>query len=157
MKTSSGFFTIPATKKRGKKGQLNLSFGMIFSIILIIVFLAFGFYAITKFIDLQNSVQIENFLRDFQKDVDNMWKSREGSQIISYPLPGKISAVCFKDDELQNLEFISNTIIKGDLIENLDIAKITQEEDPYCIQNVKGKVTLKIVKDFGETLVRVER
>jgi len=158
MKTTRDFArSSHALLPRNRSGQLNLSFGMIFSIVLIIVFLAFGFYAITKFIDLQNSVQIENFLRDFQKDVDTMWKSREGSQIISYPLPSKISAVCFKDDELQNLEFISGTIIKGDLIENLDIAKITQEEDPYCIQNVKGKVTLKIVKDFGETLVRVER
>jgi hypothetical protein len=130
---------------------------MIFSIILIIVFLAFGFYAIKKFIDLQSSVQIENFLRDFQNDVNTMWKSREGSQEIAYPLPSKISAVCFKDDEFQNLEFVSNQLLSGDLIENIDIAKITLEEDPYCIQTLKGKITLKIVKEFGETLVSVER
>ncbi len=144
-------------KMKNHKGQLNLSFGMIFSIILIIVFIAFGFYAITKFIELQDSIQIENFLRDFQQDIDTMWKSSQGSQNIKYPLPNKVSAVCFKDDEFQNLEFVSSTLIKGDLIENIDIAKITKDEDPYCIQNVKGKVSLTIVKGYGESLVRVER
>lgn len=143
--------------KRLKKAQLNLSFGMIFSIILIIVFIAFGFYAITKFIDLQNSVQIESFLRDFQQDVDRMWKSSQGSQEIKYPLPNKISAICFKDNEFQNLEFASKRLINGDLIENIDIKKITQEENPYCIQTSKGKISLTLVKDYGETLVRVER
>jgi hypothetical protein len=143
--------------KRGKKGQLQLSFGMIFSIILIIAFLGFGFYAIMKFIDLQNSIQIENFLRDFQQDIDKMWKSSQGSQTIKYPLPSKISAVCFKNDEFQNLEFISNSMIKGDLIENIDIAEITEKENPYCIQNVKGKISITLIKDYGETLVRVER
>jgi len=143
--------------KRLKKAQLNISFGMIFSIILIIFFLAFGFYAIKKFIDLQNSIQIENFLRDFQQDVDRMWKSSQGSQEVKYPIPSKISAVCFKDNEFQNLELISSSLKKGDLIENIDIAKITKEEDPYCIQVSKGKISLTIVKDYGEILVRVER
>jgi len=140
-----------------KRGALELSFGMIFSIILIIVFLAFGFYAIMKFIDLQKTIQIENFLRDFQNDVDKMWKSSQGSQNLVYSLPTKISAVCFKNDEFQNLEFISKEIIKGKMIEHIDIEKITEDENPYCIQNVKGKISLTILKDYGETLVRVER
>lgn len=140
-----------------KRGQLNLSFGMIFSIILIIVFIAFGFYAITKFIELQNTIKIENFLKDFQKDVDSMWKSSQGSQVLSYSLPTKISSVCISDDEFQNLRFMSNEIIPGKEINNLDIANITSAENPFCIENAKGKVTLTLVKNFGETLVRVER
>lgn len=140
-----------------KRGQIDLSFGMIFSIILIIAFLAFGFYAITKFIDLQKSIQIQNFLRDFQNDVDKMWKSPQGSQPLTYPLPAKISAVCFIDNEFQNLKFTSNEIINGKLIRNLDIANITASENPYCIGNIKGKIRFTIAKDFGETLVRVER
>jgi hypothetical protein len=143
--------------KRGRKGQLQLSFGMIFSIILIIVFIAFGFYAITKFIDLQKTIQIENFLRDFQNDVDKMWKSPQGSQVITYSLPTKITSICFVDDEFQNLKFTSNEIIVGKMIENLNIAEITAVENPFCIGNIKGKIRLTIVKDFGETLVRVER
>lgn len=140
-----------------KRGQLNLSFGMIFSIILIIVFIAFGFYAITKFIDLQKTIQIQSFLNNFQNDVDNMWKSPGGSQPVTYPLPTKISSVCFSNDEFQNLKFTSNEIIQGKNIENLNIANITAIENPYCIPNIKGKISLTLAKDFGETLVRVER
>jgi len=144
-------------KKRGGGGQLEISFGMIFSIILIIIFLAFGFYAITKFIGLQNSIQIENFLRDFQNDVDGMWKSNQGSQNLVYSLPNQIISVCFKNDEFQNLQFTSNGIIKGKMIEHIDIAKTTKDESPLCIQKIKGKISLTIVKEYGETLVSVER
>lgn len=140
-----------------EKGQIKLSFGMIFSIVLIIIFLAFGFYAITKFIELQNSIQIEKFLNDFQDDVNKMWKSPQGSQSLVYSLPTKIISVCFEDDEFENLRFTAKEIIKGKKIENIDIEKITEEEDPFCIQNTKGKVSLIIVKEYGETLVKVTR
>lgn len=140
-----------------KRGQLEISFGMIFSIILIIIFLAFGFYAIKKFIGLQNTIQIENFLRDFQNDVDKMWKSNQGSQNLVYSLPGQITSICFKNDEFQNLQFTSNEIIKGKMIEHIDILKTTKEESPLCMGNIKGKVSLTIVKEYGETLVSVER
>jgi hypothetical protein len=152
-----GKFSLCNFFQKKRRGALELSFGMIFSIILIIVFLAFGFYAITKFIALQHTIQIENFLRDFQDDVNKMWKSSQGSQNLVYSLPTKINAVCFKNDEFQNLEFISKEIIKGKMIEHIDIEKTTKEENPFCIQNVKGKISLRIVKDYGETLVRVER
>jgi len=140
-----------------KRGALEISFGMIFSIILIIIFLSAAFYAITKFIGLQRTIQIESFLRDFQDDVDKMWKSSQGSQNLVYTIPTKINAVCFKYDEFQNLEFNSKEIINGKMIEHIDIAKTTKNESPLCIQNVKGKISLTIVKEYGETLVTVER
>ncbi len=140
-----------------KRGQLNLSFGMIFSIILIIVFLAFGFYAIKKFIDMQQTIQVETFLNDFETDVNAMWKSAQGSQTLVYSLPNKVNSVCFEDDEFENLKFVSDTIINGRLVEHLDIVRTTATEDPYCIQNVKGKLSLTLVKSYGESLVKVER
>jgi hypothetical protein len=144
-------------QKKNHRGQLDISFGMIFSIILIIVFLAFGFYAIKKFIDLQRTIQIESFLKDFQNDVDKMWKSPQGSQKLSYTLPTKISEVCFTNNEFENLIFTSKEIIRGKMIENIDIGNITSQEDPFCIQNTKGKVSFTIAKDYGETLVRVQK
>ena len=140
-----------------KKAQMEISFGMIFSIILIIAFLGVGFYAIVKFLDLQKSIQIETFSRNLQNDVDTMWKSAGGSQNLNYQLPTKISSVCFIDDPTQNLQFTSNEIIKGKEINNLDIGNITAIENPYCINNIKGKVSLTLAKDFGETLVKVMR
>jgi len=140
-----------------KKGQLDISFGMIFSIILIIIFIAAGFYAIMKFLEFQKSIQIQNFMRDLQDDIDRMWGSNQGSTPHSYTLPTNINAVCFKNDEFQNLEFESKGIIPGKMMEHIDIAKTTKDESPLCIQNVKGKVSFTIAKDYGEALVTVER
>ncbi len=142
---------------RNRSGQLNISFGMIFSIILVIAFLGVGFYAIKKFIGFQETIQVENFMRDFQQDVDKMWKSAQGSQVITYSLPTKINSVCLSNDDFQNLRFTSSEIINGKMIEHLDIASITAKEDPYCITNSRGKVSMTISKDYGETLVRVRR
>jgi len=130
---------------------------MIFSIILIIIFIAAGFYAITKLLALQRTIQIESFLKDFQDDVDKMWASNQGSQDLTYSLPTNINAVCFRNDEFQNLEFSSSEIIKGKLIGHIDIAKTTKDESPLCIQNVKGKISLTIAKDYGEALITIKR
>lgn len=140
-----------------KRGQLEISFGMIFSIVLIIAFLGFGFYAITKFIDFQNTIKIQKFLSDFQNDVSNMWKSPQGSTNLAYELPTYISSVCFVNDEYANLIFTAKDIIPGKEIDYLNIKNITSVENPYCIQNVKGAVHITILKDFREQLVRVER
>jgi hypothetical protein len=143
-------------KERG--GQLNLSFGMIFSIILIIIFLVFGFYAIKKIIELQQEVQIKQFLKDFQSDIDKMWKSSQGSNEVSYSLPKKIISICFiNNNSFENLRFTSEQIITGEKINNIDVDKITENENPFCIDNIKGKINIIISKDFGEMLVTVTK
>jgi hypothetical protein len=144
-------------KSVNKKGQLDISFGMIFSIILIIIFLAFGFYAITKFLDFQQTIQISTFLNNFQNDVNTMWKSAQGSQTVTYQLPTKVKSVCFVNNEFENLKFTSDQIISGEKIDNIDVVKITETVSPFCIENVKGKLSMTIVKNFGEALVIVKK
>jgi hypothetical protein len=141
-----------------KRGQMNLSFGMIFSIILIIIFLAFGFYAITKFLELQDSIQVEQFLSDVQDDVNTMWKSPQGSREVGYSLPSKIDSVCFFDyDEFENLKFTSERIISGGKINNIDIESISDRGNPLCIENIGGKVKMIISKNYGEMLITIGR
>ncbi len=141
-----------------KRGQMEISFGMIFSIVLIIIFLAAGFYGITQFLNFQKTVQIDQFISNFQADVNNMWKSPEGSQTLTYTLPTEITAVCFEsNNSFQNMEFTSTNFIQGSLVQNINIANITATENPYCIPNSNGQLNLTIVKDYGETLVRVTR
>ncbi|MFQ5531971.1 MAG: hypothetical protein ACE5ES_05115 [Candidatus Nanoarchaeia archaeon] len=166
-------------KKRGnKKAQMKLSFGMIFSIILIIIFIAFAFYAIKKFLGLQESVIIGDFTNDFQRDVDKIWRGSQGSQEIKYNLPKKIQYVCLTDFESgargENREFYRDLQLfyHGDEnlffypagsadgldskeIEHLDIEKITEKDNPYCIENINGKIKLRISMNFGESLVVV--
>lgn len=145
-------------KRVNKRGQLDISFGMIFSIILIIIFIGFGVYAIIQFLNLQQSIQINTFLNNFQNDVNTMWKSAQGSQTVTYILPTKIKSVCFSNtDEFENLKFTSAQIISGKKIDNIDVAKITKDESPFCIENANGKISMTLVKNFWETLVTVTR
>ncbi len=137
---------------------MKISFGMIFSIFLIIVFIAFAFYAITKFVNLQKTVQIESFADNLQSDVETAWRSiGRTSANESYSLPNKINSVCFIDDEFNNLLLRYSGTTEERNIKYLDIVKITSSENPYCISNIDGKVKLIISKDFGENLVTIIR
>lgn len=140
-----------------KRGAMEMSFGMIFSIVLIIIFIAATFYAITKFLQLQETIKISKFGSDLQSDIDKMWKGSQGSQEVEYSLPSKIKAVCFVEDEFQNLIFQSEKIISGKQINHIDTANMTSTEEQYCIENIKDKVKMVIKKDYGEALVTIMR
>lgn len=167
--------------RRGKKkGQYQISFGMIFSIILIIVFLAFAFYVITHiFLPLQRTAETGKFLNDFQGDVERVWRSAQSSEQVEYFLGSKISDVCIVDFSAQakgenaflyndlkksfygseNLVF--NPVGSSDLdskeIKNIDLSGITVAENPYCLKNTNGKIQLTLKKEINEALVTVTR
>ena len=161
-----------------KRGQMKLSFGMIFSIILIIIFISFAFFAIQKFLDIQNSVQVGKFGNDFQSNIDKIWKGSQGSEKKEYSLPKKINYVCLidysSDEKGPNMNFYreleqayyenenlffypigSAQGLNAKEIKHIDLEKITENENPFCIENIDGKVNLIIKKDFGETLVTI--
>lgn len=128
---------------------------MIFSIILIIAFIVFAFYAIRKFLDFQDTINIEKFGEGLQSDIDNLWKGSDGSQEVEYTLPSKISAVCFRKDEYENLYFEPKNIFAGKEIEHLNILSILNGETSACFDNIHGKVKMTLKKSFGEVLVTI--
>ncbi len=142
--------------RRSKRAQMKLSFGMIFSIFLIIIFLAFAIYVIIKFLDMQHLIQIETFQNNLQANINTMWQSQQGSREVEYNLPKKITAVCFTDDDYQNLMFESENPIDGKYIENINIEEMTLGGN-YCIENIEGKVSMTLVKDYREPLVTITR
>jgi hypothetical protein len=165
---------------KNKKGQMKLSFGMIFSIILIVIFIAFAFFAIKKFVGVQNSVKIGMFIDKLQSDIDKIWKGSQGTQKEEYSLPSKIELVCFVDysypkkgqnqDYYQKLKqayygdenLIFYPVGSGEgadsfKIEHLDLEKITEDENPFCIKNIKGKTEIVVGKNFGENLITITK
>ena len=130
----------------GKKGQLKISFGMIFSIILIVVFIAFAGYAIVKFINLQQTIQIESFKNDLQNDVNAL--SGGDSYQREYYLPKKINEVCF--DGEGRLYFEVKGILDETTIDNVNVV------EDICFDNVGGKVRMTLAKDYDEIKVRIE-
>lgn len=165
-----------------KEAQMNLSFGMIFSVILIIFFLAFAFYGIKKLIDIQKETNILKFKTEIESDIDKMWKSTKGTYTPKnpYKLPSEIEYVCFADFESEKIGSNENLYNKLERyyhgkenmffypvtsfgksmvsteIEHINIEKITEEENPFCIENKKG-IKITLIKDFGENLVKIER
>ena len=165
-----------------RKGQMKLSFGMIFSIFLIIIFLTFAFYGIKKFVDLGNNAQEGKFKNDLQMDIDKIWKGSQGSDRFEYALPSKIKYVCFADflgteegkgakasyyDELnqvyfgyENMFFYpvgSSSGLDSTEIKHINLEEIVSNENPYCIPNEDGRVSILISKNYGENLVKISR
>ncbi|MEX2017238.1 MAG: hypothetical protein WD876_02095 [Candidatus Pacearchaeota archaeon] len=170
--------------KRGQnRGQINLSFGMIFSIIMIIVFIAFAFYAIGKFLNIQKAAQGAQFIDALENNVEKMWRSEQGSQELEYKLPNTVEIVCFADfsggemarpstarelySELRFSYFGEENMffyptgsaggIDAVKIENINLIGITSQENPYCIQTKDGKIKLIIKKERSDGLVTVMR
>ncbi len=163
-----------------KRGQIEMSFGMIFSIIMIVIFISFAFYAISKFLDVQNSTSVGSFVTDFQADIDKIWKGSQGMQEKTYSLPEKITHVCFIDyassprgqqqtfyHELEQNYYESENIffypigaaqgLNAKEMKNIALNKTVIDENPLCFENEEGKVTFIIKKEFGEALVTISR
>lgn len=162
-----------------KKGQMKLSFGMIFSIILIIIFIVFAFYAIKTFVGIGGDAKSGKFIDDLNSDVDRIWRSSQSSEQQEYSLPTKIGFVCFVDfdedrkggeaylyDQLyfsyfsnENLVFypLGSSGIESVNIEHLDLDKMVADENPFCLENDGGVVRLTLVKDYSESLVTITR
>jgi hypothetical protein len=130
-----------------KKGQMKLSFGMIVSIILIIIFISFAFYAIKIFLGIKDAAQIGAFGTDLQNDVDKIWKGSQGSQDVKYNLPNKVKNICF-DDKNPNLIINFKVGFEEKQIEHLNIV-------PFCVDNIGGKVSIVLKKNFGEEKVTI--
>jgi len=163
-------------KKRDKRGQTKLSFGMIVAVILIIVFVSFAFYAISKFLGLQRTVEVSKFADDLQFDIDKLWKS-QGSQEVNYRLPARVEEVCFVDYSIpesgidiekyrmlkkafygdENLIFYpvgSGEGLDSKIIAHIDLDLITETNNPFCLKNNNG-VKMTISRDFKDSLVTI--
>ena len=139
---------------------MELSFGMLFSIILIIIFIAFAIYGIGKFLNLQKNIQTKTFVNDLQFDIDKLWNS-QGSQPVTYSLPANVERICFSDDEFEkdiNMEIRGEKLIEE---RNVKHAKISDELSKggggNCVSVEKGKIKLQLEKDYGETLVTIKK
>lgn len=79
----------------GKRGQFEISFGMIFSIIIIAATLAVAGYIIVKFVNTGSNVSCKLFYDDFQKRVDKAWAGDGSTQdIFKANAPRGIEKIC---------------------------------------------------------------
>jgi uncharacterized protein (UPF0333 family) len=140
-----------------KRGAINISFGMIFSIILIVVFLAFAFYGIKKLVEVQEIALVSQFKSDLQEDIDKMWNGPQGQQPLKYRIPNKIEGICITNSEYQNLYFIPEGKFQGTIIEHVDFEKSLGKNKNLCFENNEGTISINLNKDFGENLVTISK
>jgi len=162
-----------------KKGALSMSFGMIFSIIMIIVILGVAFYAISFFLNLQKCTGVGLFHDDFQKKVDEAWIAEIVSGTTSLTIPSRIEQVCFGNLENPgNIDSKTKEIF--DEIEEFasphqkettnmfiypaskscglgyKLSPHLKELDKFiCFENRNGKISFRLTKESGDSLVGI--
>jgi hypothetical protein len=80
---------------QAKKGQVEMSFGMIFSIILIIAVIGIGFYVIRYFMSLSTCTSTGLFYTSLEKEVNQAWGASASKSIFFGTVPGTVKYVCF--------------------------------------------------------------
>lgn len=140
------------------RGQLKISFGMIFSIILVIVFLAFGFFAIQKFIGIQDDLKMKKLTEDFQSDISNLLKSEQGSKMVEYPVLKDVESICFirKRGDRFETQITQDGMIRELNIKGIDYQNTIRDRSSVCAKSVDNKIKFLLEKEYGEPLVTVK-
>lgn len=168
-------------KRPNKKGQetLGIGFGVIFSIILIVFIVVVGIIVIKAFLDSKKCIELGQFDDRFDTFITRTWNSQSYKGQFKGILPGNIDYVCFAnlsnsitgkfEDEGYDISLYegrkANTFFYPTnkacempfvQIDHLDLARITQRNNPNCVPVVKGKITLEIDKGLKDRFVNVE-
>jgi len=163
--------------KRRQKAQLEISFGVIFSIIIIIAVLAIAGYVIVRFLSVDYNVECKLFYSEMQKKIDESWGSGGSvSYVFSHSVPGKTEKVCFgytnqsllstsdeaayddvalHSDDRSNLFFYPSGAC-GDTSFSYQLKHATTDKF-FCVSVQNGKANLKISKDRFDALVKLNK
>jgi len=165
---------------KNKKGSevFGMSFSMIFSIILIVFFIAIAGIAINAFLKFQKEAQIRLFMGEFQNAVNIAFNSDEYESYFKSELPSGIKDVClinltssakspntdeqgiFNYVKKETRDFKYNLYIyapeksyktKWGTIKNIDLS----QKNPICIPVKNNKVSIKLVREFEYPQVKV--
>ena len=161
--------------QKKKDGQLQLSFGMIFSIIIIIATIMVAFYFIQKILAAQECTKIELFKSDMQDSIEKMWRSPFGSEKFISTLPAGIKKVCVGSvtlapamyskvveavdpylDPDENLMFYPPKEACSGRFAATKLMHI-KDDSFICADAVKGKVSFTLLKGKAENLVLVQK
>jgi len=154
---------------------MGMPFGMIFAIFLIVVFVVIAGIAVSGFLDIGKGAQVGMFYEDLQEAVSGAMRGQSSDASFDINLPSKIESVCFADlDALitnpgVEYEAIRNYDLTGanvflvppnysenmphKIIDHLNVSKITETWNPYCVDVDDG---FRVKKGFYDRLVWVE-
>ena len=155
-----------------KRGQIKLSFSVIFSIFLIVIFIAFAIKVIWGFVAVGECVAVADFYDDFQSSIDKARTSQETNQPYNLKLGSTVDKICFADlnSSQRGPHKMPDSYSPGDnffiifneegcaqldknKIEGIDLELLTETNNPNCFEN-SNQVTIK--KSLYSRLVTIE-
>lgn len=179
-------------QKRGfnRKGQMEIPFQLIFSLILIAAFIYAASVGVKYFLSTAELAKTNLFMAQLDSDVENIWlTTSESTKTYEYDLPSKIKYVCFNSPKnlskaslstLQSRDKITACndferyiTVFNDASKNYNMFFCPAEsalkikaanyasincknkdclefpKNPYCVQNIGGKVKITLVKEYG--------
>lgn len=159
---------------KGKKGQIQLSFGMIFSIVIIIATVAIAFYVITYFLNLSSCTKVGLFWDSLNKETDKAWNSDITETVFSGDLPSGIKKVCFGNfsqsyapsdslqfEELQRYEASGRNAYLYPPGKACDVAfynlKHARTSEFFCVPVSSGKASVRLSKTSFDALVKLSK
>lgn len=162
---------------------MGMSFGMIFSVILIVIFIGVAIYAISIFLNLRACAEIGIFKEDLEGEIDTAYQSGSYNEIFEESITGRVDMVCFIDwgknkrgeyeeifeeAERAGLEWDNYNMFyypiggacegqTGYSLRFLDIENTTMQNNPECFEREDGKIKIRIIKEYFDDLVRLEK
>jgi type II secretory pathway pseudopilin PulG len=159
-----------------KRGQMQISFGVIFSIIIIIFTIAIAFYVISYFLKLQRCTNLELFYKDLETKVDKAWYGTESRETYKAAIPSGVDYICFGNlsqppessytnqyDILKTYRnFPANVFvypIQGSCGNTPSFYKLKNAESDkfFCAPVSNGKISIVIQKNIGDALVHITK
>ncbi len=154
-----------------RRAQMQLSFTMIFSIILIIMTIAVAFYAISQFLKTSDCLKIRLYYEDLERESDRVWRSASANLELRLPLPNSVQSVCFGNVALldarqypveskalsgtaapdKNAYIYPRAVCESSLASR-GISHISVPS-PFCASVADGKITVHLKKTSSEGLV----
>jgi uncharacterized protein (UPF0333 family) len=165
---------------KNKHAQMELSYGFLFSVILVGIFIFVAGYAIMMFMDINKQVETGIFTKELQNEIDRIWNGAGEDIFINLTIKSsKITHICFfssnegKRGNFENINEIYSDLesmplnsennlyfypLKYADVSARKINHINMEgfkSNPYCIKKTKDIFRIKLSKEIGESLVSV--
>jgi len=158
-----------------KRGQIQISFGMIFSIIIIIATVAVGFYVITYFLNLSSCTKIGLFWNSLEKEIDKAWNSDMTQTVFKAEVPSGITYACFGNFsqmplsdadkkmflELKDYGSPGRNAYLYPAGKACDLAfyslKHAKSDNFFCVPAKSGVVSIKLSKTSFDALVKLSK
>jgi hypothetical protein len=151
------------------KGQLELSFGMIFSLIIILATIGTAAYFIISFVKTGSCADLQLSYASLQDSIDDVWGAALGEKTVDLRMPRGVTSLCFGDARATGnatfRELIDPYLIEGYGLYALPPTKACDGElaskqltkvtgDFFCVPVRNNKVTIRASKaSVGERMV----